>query len=257
MLGGIVRNKPWTVALLLVLISLGSVVALAKDKKDKKKENKIEPRLVDNGSFGVFVNGQRVATETFNIKQVAGGSITTSDITVEGSKESQHSELQLTLVGTLVRYDWKETGGSEKGETDVLPSDQFIVQHIRTGDKYSEQPYLMPVSTAILDDYFFSQRELLLWRYLGSGCVIKPGQNGCPLEPAKYGFVIPRQRTSGTATISYVGKETIMLHGAAKELNKFSLSSDFGDWILYLDENNKLVRVLVPGEATEVIRDLP
>lgn len=255
MSGGIVRTKP--VALLLVLVLASSAFAYKRDKKDKKKDSKPEAKLVDSGSFGVFVNGQRVATETFNIKQLPDGSVTTSDIKIEGSNQSQHSELQLSPAGTLIRYDWKESGGSEKGESSVTPSDQFIVQHIKAGDKYSEQPYLMPVSTAILDDYFFSQRELLLWRYLGSGCVIKPGEKGCPLEPAKYGFVIPRQRTSGMATVSYIGKETVMLHGATKELNKFGLSSDFGDWLLYLDENNKLVRVLVPGEATEVIRDLP
>ncbi len=255
MFGEIVRIKP--VALLLVLVLVGSAFAYKGDKKDKKKDNKPEAKLVDSGSFGVFVNRQRVATETFNIKQLPDGSITTSDIKIEGSNQSQHSELQLSPSGTLIRYDWKETSGSEKGETTVTPSDQFIVERIKSGDKYSEQPYLMPVSTAILDDYFFSQRELLLWRYLGSGCIKKPGETGCPLEPAKYGFVIPRQRTSGLATISYIGKETVMLHGTAKELNKFSLSSDFGDWLLYLDENNKLVRVLVPGEDTEVIRDLP
>ena len=250
------RIKPCSVAFMLVLVLAGSAFAFAKDKKDKKKDTKPELKLVDSGSFGVFVNGQRVATETFNIKQVPAGSITTSDIKVEGTNQSQHSELQLSPLGTLIRYDWKETSG-EKGQTDVVPSDQFLVQHIKSGDQYTEQPYLMPVSAAILDDYFFSQRELLLWRYLGAGCVIKPGQNGCPMEPARYGFVIPRQRTSGMATVSYIGRETLMLHGAAEELSKFSISSDFGDWLLYLDENNKLVRVLVPGEATEVIRDLP
>ncbi|HEU5401289.1 MAG TPA: hypothetical protein VFU86_08030 [Terriglobales bacterium] len=250
------RIKPWSIAFMLIAVIVTPAFAYKKDKKDKKKEAKPEAKLIDSGSFGVFVNGERVATETFNIKQMDTGSITTSDIKVEGNNQGQHAELQLSSVGTLIRYDWKETG-SEKGQSDVVPSDQFIVQHIKAGDKYTEQPYLMPVSTAILDDYFFSQRELLLWRYLGSGCVQKPDQKGCPLEPAKYGFVIPRQRTSGMATISYIGKEAVMLHGTAKELNKFSLSSDFGDWLLYLDENNKLVRVLVPGEATEVIRDLP
>lgn len=256
MLGGIVRIKSCSIAMLLVLIFVSSGFAYKGDQKNKKKAAAPEPKLVDSGSFGVFVNGQRVATETFNIKQLAEGSLTTSDIKVEGSNQSQHAELQLSPLGTVVRYEWKDNG-AEKGETNIVPNDQFLVQHIKAGDKYTEQPYLMPVSTAILDDYFFSQRELLLWRYIGSGCVKKPGQTGCPLEPAKYGFIIPRQRTSGMATVSYYGKETVMFHDVAKELTRFSISSEFGDWVLYLDENNKLVRVVVPGEATEVIRDLP
>jgi hypothetical protein len=252
-----VRIKPWSIAFMLVLVIAGSAFASKKDKKDKKKEKPAEGKIVDSGSFGVFVNGERVATETFTIKQLDTGSTTTSDIKLENSNQSQHAELQLTSFATLVRYQWNERGGSEQGETTIVPSDEFLVQRIKAGDKYTEQPYLMPVSTAILDDYFFSQRELLLWRYLGTSCIPKPGENGCRLEPAKYGFIIPRQRTSGMATISYIGKEPFMLHGAAKELDKFELSSDFGDWLLYLDSDKKLVRVLVPGEATEVLRDLP
>jgi hypothetical protein len=57
------------------------------------------------------------------------------------------------------------------------------------------------------------------------------------------------------ATVNYVGKETVQIHGSIKELDKFSLTSDFGDWALYLDENKKLVRILILGEGTEVIRD--
>ncbi|MGE5112273.1 MAG: hypothetical protein ACM3JB_15520 [Acidobacteriaceae bacterium] len=245
------RNRAWSVSLLAIFLSIASVCAYSKDKKPKKADAKV----VDSGSFGLFVSGRRVATETFTIKQLEDMSVTTSDIKLEGGNQSQHSELQLTPHGDLIRYDWKESGGQEKGETTVVPSDQFLTQKIKTEDKYSEQPYLMPSSTAILDDYFISQRELLLWRYLGSECRPEPGKPGCSLAVGKFGFVVPRQRTSGMATISYIGKETVMLHGVAKELSKFSLSSEFGDWFLYLDDNQKLVRALVQGEGTEVIRD--
>ena len=245
------RNRAWSVSLLVIFLSIASVCAYSKDKKPKKADAKV----VDSGSFGLFVSGRRVATETFTIKQLEDMSVTTSDIKLEGGNQSQHSELQLTPRGDLIRYDWKESGGQEKGETTVVPSDQVLTQKIKTEDKYSEQPYLMPSSTAILDDYFISQRELLLWRYLGSECRPEPGKPGCSLSAGKFGFVVPRQRTSGMATISYIGKETVMLHGVAKELSKFSLSSDFGDWFLYLDDNQKLVRALIQGEGTEVIRD--
>lgn len=240
-----------TLALILILVL--ALPALAGDKKKKKQE--APATVVDSGSFGVFVSGRRVATETFTIKQKEDMSITSSDIKLEGSNQQQHSELQLTPHGDLIRYDWKESGGPEKGETTVEPSQQFLMQKVKANDKYTEQPYLMPSTTAVLDDYFFSHRELLLWRYIAGSCDPKAGEQGCQLQKAQYGFVVPRQRTSGMANLSYIGKETVMLHGAATGTNKFSLTSDFGDWLLYLDSANKLVRVLVLGEGTEIIRD--
>lgn len=239
-------------SLALILMLILALPALAGDKKKKKEE--LPATVVDSGSFGVFVSGRRVATETFTIKQKEDMSITSSDIKMEGSSQQQHSELQLTPHGDLIRYDWKESG-PEKGETTVEPSQQFLMQKVKANDKYTEQPYLMPSTTAVLDDYFFSHRELLLWRYIAGSCDPKAGEQGCQLQKAQYGFVVPRQRTSGMANLSYIGKETVSLHGTAKETNKFSLTSDFGDWVLYLDSTNKLVRVLVLGEGTEIVRD--
>jgi hypothetical protein len=253
MSGGIVNLKCWSVALILSLTL--ALPSFAGDKKKEQKKTDQAATIIDSGSFGVFVSGRRVATETFTVKQLVDSSVTTSDIKLEGSKEVQHSELQLTPRGDLIRYDWKESGGQEKGETSVEPAQQFLMQKVKANDKYTEQPYLMPNSSAVLDDYFFSHRELLLWRYLGSGCLPKSGQQGCELQKAQYGFVVPRQRSSGMATLNYLGKETVQIHGVIKELDKFSMTSDFGDWALYLDENKKMVRVLVLGESTEVIRD--
>jgi hypothetical protein len=253
MFGGTLHKK---LSLLALILSLAlALPCFAGDKKKDQKKTDAAATIIDNGSFGVFVSGRRVATETFIIKQLIDSSVTTSDIKLEGSKETQHSELQLTPRGDLMRYDWKETGGQEKGETSVEPAQQFLMQKIKANDKYTEQPYLMPSSSAVLDDYFFSHRELLLWRYLGSGCIPKQSEQSCELQKAQYGFVVPRQRSSGMATISYVGKETVQIHGAIKSLDRFSMSSDFGDWVLYLDESKKLVRVIIMGESTEVIRD--
>ncbi len=249
------KARYWSLIALLLFANVFALAGDKKDKKDKDKDKKVEPKIVDSGSFGVFVRGQRVATETFTVKQLAEGSVTTSDIKLEGNTQSQHSELRLSPRGDLIRYDWKEIGTPEKGEMSVAPTDQFLMLRVKVNDKTTDQPYLMPPTSAILDDYFISHRELLLWRYLGTTCVPEQGKQGCTLPPGRYGIVVPRQRSSGIATISYIGKETVELHGAAKELSKFSLSSEFGDWVLYLDENHKLVRVLVPGEGTEAIRD--
>lgn len=239
----------WFPALLTLALLAISAPMFARDKKADNGQ------LVDSGSFGVYISGRRVATESFQIRQTPEGSITTSEIKLlDGSKGTQNAELKLAPLGDIVRYDWRETG-TEKGEAVLEPSSQFLVQHIKMADKTADQPYLMPSSTAVLDDYFFSHRELLLWRYLGSTCKPAPGQVSCLLPKTEFGVIIPRQRASTMVALEYVGRETINYKGANRELARFNLTSESGNWIFWVDETHKLVRILIPDENTEVLRD--
>jgi hypothetical protein len=131
-----------------------------------------------------------------------------------------------------------------------------LMQHI-TGitDKTIDQPYILPVSTVILDDYFFSQREVLAWRYLAGSCRPDPASGGCKLPRAQFGVVVPRQRTSMLVNMEYVGRETVNVRGQKRELSRFNLQSDGIDWGLWLDQNNKLIRIYIAADATEVVRD--
>ena len=84
-----------TVTFWLLLIA-GAAPAAAKEPAGQ---------MVDSGSFGVFMNGKRVATETFSIQQSGGGSTTNAQVKEEGgSGASQSSELQVTSAGAVVRY---------------------------------------------------------------------------------------------------------------------------------------------------------
>ncbi len=62
-------------ALAIVLASSFAALtpAHASDKKDKQKA--AANQTIDSGSFGIFIKGQRVATETFHIEQQNGASI--------------------------------------------------------------------------------------------------------------------------------------------------------------------------------------
>jgi len=48
----------------------------------------------------------------------------------------------------------------------VEPKDQLLVRaHYPADQKKIDVPHMLPLSTVILDDNFFSQREVLLWWY--------------------------------------------------------------------------------------------
>jgi hypothetical protein len=121
-------------------------------------------QVVDSGSFGVYVSGKRVATETFHIEQGTGGSTAKSELKAEGSV--QRSEMELTSRGEIVRYGWQQIQPT-RAEVSVVPKDEFLSEIINPGpnQKAFNVPFLMPHSTPIVDDNFFLHREILMWRY--------------------------------------------------------------------------------------------
>jgi len=236
--------------LLALLVISSSLFAYAK----KSKPN-AESSVVDSGSFGIFKSGRRIATETFKIQQSPSASITASEIKAEdGTAEmAQTSELQLTPNGDLLKYDWRETK-PEKLESSIDVGDQVLTQHVNPGEKQKPQdiPFILPSSTSVLDDYFFVHREIITWKYVASEC---PDLAKCTLTKANIGIIIPRQHTSGMVSIEFKGRDTTQFHGAETALNHFILHADDVDWSLYLNDQHKLVKVEVPSEQIEAIRD--
>jgi hypothetical protein len=229
------------------------LIALAGDK-DKPKEG----QAVDSGSLGIFMNGHRVATETFSIQQNPNGSVISSQFKTDvGEKAEQSSELQLTPTGDIRKYEWKEVSPG-RAEATVAPNNDFLMEHIRKGpdDKPEEQPFLLPTSTSILDDYFFIHREVLIWRYLATACRQEKGEIQCPAnQKTQFGAMNPHQRTSLPLSVEFSGRDKLSIHGTERELNKFVLRSEGGDWTMWLDDQFKLQRILITSDNTEVLRD--
>ena len=224
------------------------------DKKDKVKP--AEAQMVDSGSFGVFVKGRRVVTETFSVQQDNGVSIVKSQLKEIGGSPSpgQRSDLQMTGTGELVRYEWSDGSGSLV----VMPDGEFLREKITTAAsaKPAEQPFLMPSATAILDNNFFVHREVLAWHYLGAApCGGDAAHRQC--QPLDFGVLVPQDRTSMRVRVELVGREKITIRGTERDLLRLNLKGDAFSWALWLDDQDhfKLVRVLIADANTEVVRD--
>ncbi len=241
------------------LLMMGIVMALAAPRISSAGSKNVNTgQTVDSGSFHVYVNGRRIATETFRILQGAQTSTATSELKVDdgANQASQTSELQFYANGDLRRYQWRELSPG-KDRTVVEPSEQFLIEHLvpTLPQKPQDVPFMLPVSTAILDDYFFAHRELLAWRFLAQNCRSSSGQVECKLGKSEFGTLIPRQHTSMVVSVEFTGKEKIKLRGAERELNRVNLRGEGVDWALWLDDQYKLVRILIAAENTEVLRE--
>ena len=159
-------------------------------------------------------------------------------------------------MGDLLSYSWKEQNPG-KGEITVEPKDSFVMEYVTPApaEKAQEQPFFVPRSTPILDDNFFSHRELLAWRYLGVGCQRGLGQTNCRLSRMRFGVIIPHQGVFIIVYMDYAGREKVKMGETERELNRFNLTGEGIEWRLWLDDQNKLVRILIAADNTEVLRD--
>ena len=214
-------------------------------------------QMVDSGSFGVFMNGKRVATETFSIQQSGGSSTTNSQIKEEGgSGASQSSELEVTSAGAVIRYEWHELSPGKSGLV-LVPNNEFLIERVtqNPGDKPAEQPFLMPNTSIVLDNNFLIHREVLAWRYLASSCVRNGGPMRC--SPAQFGAIVPQERTSTRVNVQPIGEEKVKIRETERQLLRLNIKSDDDEWGLWLDpqDHYKLLRVVKAGANTEVLRD--
>jgi hypothetical protein len=115
----------------------------------------------------------------------------------------------------------------------------------------------MPSSSAILDNNFFIHREVLVWRYLAADCKQDGGNLRCQQGPADFGTLVPQDRTSLSVRMELVGKEKVTIRGTERELLRLNLSGENFAWSLWVDGQDqfKLIRVAIPADDTEVVRD--
>ena len=244
----------WGTALLLAC----AVAAWAADKKEKPKT--VPAQSVDSGSFGVFIKGQRVVTETFNIQQENGNSSIRSQLKETGgaTPTDQKSDLQITSNGELLRYEWSQAG-PDGGSLQVVPNNEFLLEKVMTStsSKPAEQPFLMPNTSIILDNNFFVHREVLAWRYLAADCHPESGNLKCQKGPVEFGVLVPQDRNSMRVRIELVGREKVSIRGAERDLLRLNLTGEGFDWALWVDDQDhfKLMRVAIPADNTEVVRD--
>jgi len=242
-------------ALVWSMAACASLASAATMPKEKEKEH--EGKQVDSGSFGVFQSGHRVGTETFSIYQTGSGSVIQSEFKTENTPpDVQSSEMHLTTAGEIRRYEWKELS-PEKAQSVIVPNEDFLNQKWSTGEeKEHEQPYLLPTSTSILDDYFFIQREVLAWKFLAASCKQEKGQVQCPLKQrSQFGILNPHEHSSGQLSAEFLGREKLTLKSGQQDLIKLELKDDAGTWQLWLDDQFKVMRLSVVGENTVVDRD--
>jgi hypothetical protein len=249
-----------------ILLSAVLFYAIWLNAKDKDK-GASATKIADSGSFGIYLDGKRVGTETFKIEDRGEYSIASAELKIDDgeTKATQTSEMQLMPNGELRSYVWRAISPA-KEEASVEPSDKLLVEHVIPADlKKVDVPHILPLSTVILDDNFFSHRELLLWRYVRTSC-----NQQLVCGPANFGVLVPHQHLAANAIMQLVGRDKVTVNGTVRELSKLTLQTtapkgmvvmngaqeaEPGQWQLWVDERFRVIKMTVTGSTVEIVRD--
>ncbi len=84
-------------------------------------------------------------------------------------------------------------------------------------------------------------------------------------------ILVPQQHASGNATLELMGQEKVTVKGVERILNKIKLEtsgpqsltwlndqsreSDSTQWILWVDDQYKIIKMTVAGSNIEIVRD--
>jgi len=137
-----VKAVKLAILLSAVLASSACLNAADKPQPQNKDKDKGGAKVADSGSFGIYLNGRRVGTETFSITETVNAerrsaySTTSSEIKFDDGKfkADQTAEMQVSAKGELRSYVWHATV-PQKEEASVEPKDQLLVEHVIPADQ--------------------------------------------------------------------------------------------------------------------------
>ena len=68
-------------------------------------------------------------------------------------------------------------------------------------------------------------------------------------------MLIPAQHSAQTVTLDFKDKEKISIKGKEVECSAFRLHSEDSDWLIFMNDQQKVVRIVSAAVGLEVVRD--
>ena len=196
--------------------------------------------VVDEASFTVTRAGVPYGTESFKIVRRLGTQgveyAAQCTRTIEG--QVLRTMLSTDSTGNLTSYS-RATTGSGQGRLTARPALNRLTVN-EEGSQASSRDYMFAPGTVILDDDVIHQLYFVTWR-----------------DPRSVAFVAPGGRSTGTGTLTEVGREDLALGGTTVAAVHYSFGSGDDRREIWVDSERRLLKVTHPSRQIVGIRDLP
>ncbi len=203
----------------------------------------------DHGVFVISLAGNRIGTETFEIRSTGSHIEAEAKIEMRVQQEGKtfefrtQSKLVLNSAFQPVSYNWNQKGAqSSQLEIDFQASPVKTRYKTVTGEE-DDRDFELPREVVVLDDNVFHHYQLILQKYLRGG-------SGKQTFPA----FIPQEALPGTLDVQDAGPDSVDVGGAKQSLRHFVITTELKQIDLWADEQGHLERVYISDSQLDAVR---
>jgi hypothetical protein len=202
-------------------------------------------RTLDQGSFTVTMNNQRIGREDFSIVEdaSAGRASILARATVEYRERGLRLQPLLTAnaAGASVQYELVVRGGPIQKWSGTIDRNR-VSAFVSTERGQSAKEFVVAVGALVLDDDVFHQYYFLVKR---------AGEGAGPIP-----IIVPQRNMQTTVTVTRQGSERIELGMSQVEAQKVVVSESSGATReVWVDAQGRILKVAIPSRGIVAARD--
>lgn len=201
---------------------------------------------LDEGSFTITVNGDRVGREDFRIRSTpssAGPEIVATANVSYGNRRVL-PQMRTDSAGVPVRYvvEVKEAGSVDERVEGMVARGR-VGAKVKNSRGESANEFVVSTSALVIDDDVFHQYYFITRRANPSGSV---------------SVIVPRRNTQVTMRVAAAGTEKLSIGGTPIDARRFTIADPGGaDREVWADASGRLLKVAIPSRGVVALRDDP
>ena len=198
---------------------------------------------IDEGSFTVLVNGQRVGREDFRIRSTPGasGPEIVATATVSYADRRILPQMRADTAGVPVQYvvEVKSGPGVDERVTGLVGRGR-VSAHVKNARGESANEFVVSPGALVIDDDVFHQYYFLV-RRVGPVSVI-----------------VPRRNAQVTMRVTQAGADNVAVAGTSIAAKHYTIADPGGaDREVWTDAAGRVLKVTIPSRGVVAVRDDP
>jgi len=198
---------------------------------------------IDEGSFTVLVNGQRVGREDFRIRSTPGanGPEIVATATVSYADRRILPQMRADTAGVPVQYvvEVKSGPGADVRVTGLVGRGR-VSAHVKNARGESANEFVVSPGALVIDDDVFHQYYFLVRR-------------GGPVS-----VIVPRGNAQVTMRVTLAGADNVAVGGSSIAAKRYTIADPGGaDREVWTDAAGRVLKVTIPSRGVVALRDDP
>jgi hypothetical protein len=200
---------------------------------------------LDEGSFNITINGERVGREDFRIRSTPGSSGPEVVATASVSYANRRilPQMRADSAGAPSRYvvQVKDGPGTDESVTGIVGRGR-VSASVKNARGESANEFVVSQGALVIDDDVFHQYYFLTRRKT--------------VGPVS--VIVPRRNTQVTMRVSDVGADKVTIGATTLDARHYAVADPGGaDRDVWADASGRLLKIAIPSRGIVALRDEP